>query len=139
MIPIFQSQHAQAEPAQDADHANENALAQEQPHHLAAGGAERFQHSNFAGLLDDKCDQRASNAEGRDDHDKEQQIEHDILFHDQSVENRRIFLRPGCDEKVGSQKSMKLLADCIGLKGIMQHDQQSMHGIIQVIQILGIG
>jgi hypothetical protein len=53
---------------------------------LQVGGPQRLEHPDLARLLHHEGDQRAQDAQRRHDHDEEQQVEHDVLLHQQRVE-----------------------------------------------------
>jgi len=97
VVANLQHQHAEAEAGGDADHAHDEALAQEEPHDLAARRSEGLEHSDLPRLLHDKGDLGIHDAKGGDDHDEEEDVEHDVLLDGERGENLGALLRPGRD------------------------------------------
>ena len=73
------------------------AVAEENAHDAAAGGAERFQDADVAGLLDDDHEEDRQDAEAGDGDDQEQQhVEHG-RFHLHGGQQRALLVAPGAD------------------------------------------
>src|SRR5580704_15445535 len=94
IVAIKHSGQSQTHAADNAEHADDDALKDKDGHDLIVGGADSLHQADLPRFHHHKGDQGASDAESGDDDDEKHDVKHQVFFDEERTEDDGILFHP---------------------------------------------
>ena len=132
VVDVDHEQQAANHPCPAADETQREAVAEEDAHHAAAGGAEGLEDADVLGFLDHDHEERGQDAEAGHRDDQEQQDVEERGLHLHGGEERALHVSPGLDAVgvfFGGEPCPQLVADGIEVRAGAELELDGRYGV----------